>query len=435
MSHYFGQLNLKIRERLWQKSQENIFFRLILAFYAVLYYLGGGYITMCAKSLVYTTLLSLVPLLAVSFSFLKAFGVHNQVKPLLMEALSPLGEKGVEISNNILGFIDNVNAGVLGVLGILILLYTVVSVISTVESALNTIWHVTRPRSVTQRVSYYLSVIIFAPVLVFSGVGIMASLLSADVVQSILAVEPFGSLYYLLVLFSPYLLLTLAFLLVYIFLPNVKVDIKAALVGAIVAAILWRIAGEIFAQFVVDSSNYAAIYSGFATLILFLIWLFISWLIFLLGGQLAYFYQFPEMTLESNESTGPEDYRTRLVLMVMYMIGSRHLKSEERWNIPMLVKQFNHVAEDVRETVNYLVSCNLLVIVDDDRSSILLAKDMENISIYHLLKISKKLPIVASKNIHLSCEPVDQLLSRVDSLLEKGLEGSNMKNWITPTAS
>lgn len=88
-----------------------------------------GQITLRAMSLVYTTLLSMVPLLAVSFSVLKGFGVHNQIEPLLADFLAPLGPEGVEISDNVVGFVDNMQIGVLGSVGLAMLFYTVVALI------------------------------------------------------------------------------------------------------------------------------------------------------------------------------------------------------------------------------------------------------------------------------------------------------------------
>ena len=95
--------------------------------YVVIRDLLGGELNLRAMSLVYTTLLSVVPLLAVSFSVLKAFGVHNQVAPLLEEFLRPLGPKGIQLANDVVGFVENVNVGVLGAVSLALLIYTVVS--------------------------------------------------------------------------------------------------------------------------------------------------------------------------------------------------------------------------------------------------------------------------------------------------------------------
>ena len=109
--------------------------------------LSESMINLRAMSLVYTTLLSLVPLLAVSFSVLKGFGVHNQMEPMLANFLSPLGPKGLEISATIIDFVENMNVGVLGSLGLAMLVYTVITLIQKMEEAFNEIWRVRRQRS------------------------------------------------------------------------------------------------------------------------------------------------------------------------------------------------------------------------------------------------------------------------------------------------
>ena len=98
-----------------------------------------------AAGLVYTTLLSLVPFLAVMFSVLKAFGVHHQIEPVLAQALEPLGAKGQDITGTIIGFVDNIKIGVLGVVGVAGLFYTTYSLIDKIEQALNAIWLVRSP--------------------------------------------------------------------------------------------------------------------------------------------------------------------------------------------------------------------------------------------------------------------------------------------------
>ncbi len=108
-------------------------------------------LTLRAMSLVYTTLLSIVPLLALSFSVLKAFGVHDQSEPALRGFLAPLGEKAGEISERIIEFVGNINVGVLGSVGFALLIYTSVSLVHKLEGAFNRIWHVAEPRGVAMR--------------------------------------------------------------------------------------------------------------------------------------------------------------------------------------------------------------------------------------------------------------------------------------------
>jgi len=87
----------------------------------------------------------------------------------------------------------------------------------------------------------------------------------------------------------PYILTILSFTLIYILIPNTKVRFKSALYGAIIATILWKSIGALFSAFIVDSTNYTAIYSGFAILIIFMLWIYISWLIILTGASISYY--------------------------------------------------------------------------------------------------------------------------------------------------
>ncbi|MDH5348008.1 MAG: YihY/virulence factor BrkB family protein, partial [Nitrospira sp.] len=120
-----------------------------------------------AAGLVFTTLLSLVPFLAVMFSVLKAFGIHHVIEPSLAQALEPLGPKGQEITTTIVRFVDNIKIGVLGVVGIGGLFYTTYSLIDKIEQALNAIWQVREGRTWGRKFADYLSAVLVGPVLVF----------------------------------------------------------------------------------------------------------------------------------------------------------------------------------------------------------------------------------------------------------------------------
>jgi membrane protein len=173
---------------------------------------------------------------------------------------------------------------VLGAVGLIGLFYTVVSVIEKIEDALNQIWHVRRSRTLMRKFSDYLSILLVGPVLVFAALGIIASAQSNRLVQRVIALTPFkpetvAVVWHLI----PFVLLVAAFTLLYRFLPYARVAPGAALVGGVTAATLWHLAGLAFAALVASSTSYAAIYSSFAVLVVFLLWLQIAWLVVLVG--------------------------------------------------------------------------------------------------------------------------------------------------------
>src|SRR5438093_13405205 len=244
-----------------------------------------------AMALAFKTLLSLAPLLAVVFSILKAFGVHNRMEPALSEALAPLGEKGQEITAYLIGFVDKMSAGALGTVGLVTLFVTVLSLMGTIEEAFNHIWRVKAPRKLTRKFSDYLSAVLVGPVLVFAAVTITATLQNNSIVQALLSLQALGTVILILLRLVPYLTLWGAFTFVYIFIPNTRVKLQSALVGGLVAAVLWQTVGWGFAVFVASSTRYYAIYSSFAILSLFLLWLHIGWVIVLLCAQVTYAHQ------------------------------------------------------------------------------------------------------------------------------------------------
>ncbi len=287
--------------------------------------LMDGMITLRAMSLVYTTLLSLVPLLAVSISVLKGFGVHDQLEPTLARILAPMGAQSVEISARIVGFVENMKIGVLGALGLALLIYTAISLIQKIESAFNFTWKLQGSRSLMKRFSDYLSVIMVGPVLIFSAVGITASLGSNHIVEFLNALPYMSTLLRLVGKLLPYVLVIAAFTFVYMLVPNTRVKFRSALYGATIAGVLWETSGIVFTSFIGGSTSYTAIYSGFAILLVFMIWLYLNWMILLIGSSISFYHQNPEQLKWKRHSVHLSGrMRDQLALQAMVDIARAH---------------------------------------------------------------------------------------------------------------
>ncbi|QSA98150.1 YhjD/YihY/BrkB family envelope integrity protein [Methylococcus sp. EFPC2] len=333
-----------------------------------------------AMSLVYTTLLSLAPVLAVSFSILKGFGVHNQIQPLLLQALAPLGPKAGELTANIIAFVENIQVGVLGFLGFLMLFYTVVSLLEQVEDCFNHIWRIAKPRSLYRRFSDYLSIVLIGPVLLFSAVGIAASMRNAAIVQDLIALEPFGTAYYLAGNILPYLLVVAAFTFAYSFIPNTPVKLRPALVGGLFAGLTWKATGWLFTRFMADSAQYSAIYSGFAVILLSMIWLYISWLILLFGAVVAFHVQHPRyLGYGSRRPHLSIQTQERLGLLLMVSIGRHHAHGEAACILQVLAEELNLPWEPVAELLECLKRSGLLVTLDGEVKAYVPARDTDQI--------------------------------------------------------
>lgn len=244
-----------------------------------------------AMSLVYTTLLSLVPVLAIVFALLKAFGVHEKAEGLMLEFLAPLGEQGQKITEQTLGFVEQVNVGVLSSVGLAFLIYTLISTMQKVEGAFNDIWRVQTGRSISKRLTEFLSIGLLGPLAIFMVLGVLATALGSDALGGMSDYPLIQDISNQATRLVPYMVMIGMFSAMYLVVPNTKVSVGAALIGGTVAGLLWVASGWTFANFVVTSARYAAIYSAFASLIFFIIWMYVAWLIVLTGCSVAYYFQ------------------------------------------------------------------------------------------------------------------------------------------------
>ena len=286
-----------------------------------------GMLDLHAKSLVYTTLLSLVPFLAVSFSVLTAFGASQDIEPLLISLLEPLGETGSRVVTGwVVEFVSNVQIGVLGVLGFVVLFYFVLSLVGKIEDALNYIWRVPRGRPLVRRFTDYLSVVLVGPTLIFTAFTLIAAARRSWFVQGLLEGAPLGGVSVLLSWLVPLLVLFGVFTFVYKFLPNTPVRLRSALLGGATASLFWVLAGAGFTVFVAEAPDRVAIYRSFAAAIVFFVWLYVSWFIILVGGLVAYVHQHADTRFALLARRQPGGLaQLRLALSALTLLTRRHL--------------------------------------------------------------------------------------------------------------
>ena len=392
--------------------------------------LTQGYLSLQAMSLVYTTLLSLVPLLAVSFSVLKGFGVHNEVEPFLLNALAPLGDQGREITTAIIGFVDKMKVGVLGSVGMVVLLYTVISLIQKIEQVFNYTWRVDRARPFANRFSQYLSVLLIGPVLLFSALAVTAAISHHAYVQSVMAIEPLGRLVDLARRLAPYVLISSAFAFVYVFVPNTRVHLRSALLGALVGGALWQGVGWLFAKFIVQSTQYAAIYSSLAILILFMIWIYLAWLILLIGASVAFYHQHPEfLASPTHELTLSNRMKERLVLLATGTIARAYYAGDKPWCTETLSKALHCPGTTLERVLTVLERGGFLLRTGDDPPRFVPGQAPEAVTLKALLDLVR----CSGESVR-SCRDlrpppaIGQIEDIIDGALGQALNGRTLRD-------
>lgn len=365
-------------------------YRMGRVIYALVRDLFMGNLALHAMSLVYTTLLSIVPLLALSFSVLKAMDVHQRLEPFLFQFFEPMGPQGIELGNKILGFVDNMKVGVLGSLGLGLLVYTVISLLQKIERSFNAIWRVPDMRSMAQRFSNYLSVIMVGPLLIVSAIGLTATILSSDIVTYLKGIEPFGSVIVIASRMMPFFMVVAAFIFVYIFMPNTRVKLRFAVIGGLIAGVSWQAASFLFAAFVAGSAKYAAIYSSFAIGIVLLIWVYVNWMILLLGASITFYLQNPGSIAKRYQVQNSAELQEQVGMVLMWLVSRPFNEGEPAPQQEKLEESLRVPAEISREVSNRLIKAGLLSLAGRDGDLLVPGRSLDLISVEDILRAIRR---------------------------------------------
>lgn len=402
--------------------------------YLIINDIANGQLNLRAMSLVFTTILSFVPLIAVSFSVLKAFGVHNQIEPLLLNLFLPLGDNAATVTSNIIRFVDNIQVGLLGTLGIVLLFYSVISLLTKVEEAFNYTWRINKTRTLAERFSNYLSVLMVGPVLVFAAIGTTASLLNNSVTQSLAGIEPFGFALEFVTKLVPYLLIILAFTFVYIFVPNQKVRLLPALTGGVAAGVLWQSVGWVYAFVITQSSTKTAIYASFAILFFFMIWLYLNWLILLVGSSIAFYKQHPEHVIIRDQTQVLNNRQhEHIALNVIFLIAENFYKQKPALDIDTISQTLKCSKITAEQAIDTFKRSGILVQTEHSNSTYLPAVPLENLSVievYNIIRCNQS--GTENKPPEEQTDLADSLLNRIEHSTRDELADLTIKQLIAP---
>ncbi len=319
---------------IWQQSGERSWWIRFLVrscqiAIAVMRDLLQGQLSLRAMSLVFTTVIGFFPLLGLSFAVLKSLGVHNAMEPTLLTLLQPLGERSNELTSQMLSYVDNLQVELIGVTSIAILLYIVLDMMRKIESSFNYIWEVTRGRSWSSRLSEYLFAVIVSPLLLFMSISI-SSYVNTNFFERFLENLTYGGLVLESIAFgAPILLMSLAFAFAYGFLPNTKVQFSSAFVGGLVTTIIWKLMGSVFQGIFVAAAR-ESIYLAFATAIPVMFFIYIGWLVALIGSSIAFYHQNPAKARTGREQLVLSISQQEQLVLALAAVIIRRFSSGER---------------------------------------------------------------------------------------------------------
>ena len=269
-----------------------------------------------AAALTYSTLLAIVPIMAVVFAIARGFGYSRFIEVWFRQAFESQPQAAEVIIGFVNSYLVHTKSGVFLGIGLIFMLYTVLMLVSNVEDAFNEIWQVTKPRSIFRTFTDYLAVFFVFPIFIVVTSGI--SIFVATIANSMPDFQLLGSTLRFLIDLSPYVLMSAMFIALYVFMPNTHVKISCALVPGILAGIAMQGLQIFYIHSQMFLSSYNAIYGSFAALPLFMLWVQISWTICLFGAELCYTNQNLDY-YDYDANTREISHRYRLMLAALLM--------------------------------------------------------------------------------------------------------------------
>ena len=343
----------------------------------------GRNVSLRASALTYITLMSLIPMLAFIFSLLTALQADERVKTYILNVIPGLGD----IAGTILTYIENTNLTTLGSIGLVVTFWATFKALGSMERTINEIWGIRNKRPFLTRISYYTSIVVLTPLIILLSIGINTVLESNVIVQRLSEIFLLSSILKIFIRLLPYLVIWLLFTFVYKVIPYTNVKIQSALFGGIIGGTLWQVILYLYTKFQFGLSRYNVIYSGFASIPFFMVWLYFSWLMLIVGAVAAYIQQ---NYSRFRESAGTESvsysFRERLALRVFMAIASNFYEGGRQLSSDELAEILNIPVHLVNDVIFILDEEDLISGITGEETKYIPSRDLSRIHFVEVLQ-------------------------------------------------
>lgn len=282
-----------------------------------------------ASALTFSSLLAIVPLLAVLLGVAKGFGFQGAVRQELFDYFPGHELELSKAFEFVESYLAQAQGGVIIGVGLILLFYTVINLISSVEDTFNDIWQIQKARPWYRKISDYLALFLVLPILMTAsgGISIFISTLQTSFLNQFTFFTPIVQL---ILNIAPYVITTFAFTGLYISLPNTKVRFINGVIAGFLAGCAFQFFQFIYISGQIWVSKYNAIYGSFAALPLLLLWLQLSWLICLFGAEISYASQnVKKFSFERDSKNISRRYKDFLTLLLASLIVKRFVKGDK----------------------------------------------------------------------------------------------------------
>ncbi len=388
-----------------------------------------------ASALTYYSLLSIVPVLAMAFGLAKGFGFESALERELFRRFQGQEEVIVRVMSFARSLLENTKGGLIAGVGVLLVFWTIIRVLGNIENSFNHIWGIKKPRGLARRISDYLSAMVVCPILLIVSSAITVVIKG----EVMLAVQKIG----LLAIISPaifsslkllsYCVIWVLFTFIYMFMPNTKINFKAAVFAGIVAGTMYQLFQWAYLSLQIGVAKYNAIYGSFAALPLFLIWIQLSWMIVLFGAEVSFAHQNEETyEFEPDCLAVSYSFKRLLTLRLVHLL----VKEFSQGGKPLSAIQASHSLgipiRLAREMLNELVESGIISEICDDETSEATYQPARDIELFTVKYVVDKLEQHGSDSIPVAeseeLKKISECLRALGEIAEKSPANMQLKN-------
>jgi membrane protein len=336
-------------------------------------------------------MLSVVPVVAMTLGISIMVGIEKNLVNYLNMQFAGQQEVLDWIIKFAHSFLENTKGGLIAGIGAIILLWSVMNVFANIESSFNAIWQVRKGRSWFRKFSDYISMLIIAPILLVSSSSatVFISTILKQLASDVAIIEMVSPLLFFLIKLIPYVLIWLLLTMVFMVMPNTKVNFKSAFFAGIISGTMFVFVQWIYIHFQVGVSKYNAIYGSFAALPLFLVWLQMSWLIVLFGAEVSFAVQNVEKYEFEPDTHDLSSYSWKvLILMVAHLLIKNFAKGEKAMVAEEISKKLEIPIRTIRDIIYKLVDSNIISEINtqhEKEKAYQPAQDISNLSVRYIL--------------------------------------------------
>jgi len=342
-------------------------------------------LTVQASALTFTSLISLVPLLAIAFALLKGLGAGEDFMHYLRDNMEDMPEAFQSFIGQMLDIVNRTNFWAMGWVAVVVLFVTVIQVLSSIESSFNQVWGVKSSRAFWRRFINYISITVVVPFLILVAFTLNASMSSEAV---IIRLGEAAAIYTAILQLVPFVISTFAIFFLFVFVPNTTIRPKPALLSSIITALLWLGWQNIYVSLQLGVARSNAIYGTFASVPIFLAWLYVSWVIILLGAELCFALQ-NHATYDLERNAGHANNRARIMLAfsISLQAGQAFLRGDSLFNAVEFARLHRIPVRLINEIIRLMVRGGLMVETAGPEPRYMLRRPLNEITLKQIVDL------------------------------------------------